>query len=252
MVQTNFVVRWCCQPLHEPAVRQGKYREMSYTVLFFGAVALLWWCELGEFVSCVTYHPTTAKQPLCVRVSNLLRGCAGACPYPRLCFFAAAVWLLSRIAEPLCSFCKFGLIRSLQWRIWCGSPASFCTLKFIFPHWKNLFEITENSGQADAQVNHSQKFLAAPLWSCFSVTARRGNEFCRQLFRGTQKPPGLRREERCQQVKGGDPSPLLSTGETCPECCIQRWAPQYKRDVGVLGAAQQRAAHTMEVLEHLS
>lgn len=38
-----------------------------------------------------------------------------------------------------------------------------------------------------------------------------------------------------QQVKEGDPSPLLRAGVTILECCVQCWAPQHKRDMGTLG-----------------
>ncbi|KAK4830310.1 hypothetical protein QYF61_009815 [Mycteria americana] len=48
------------------------------------------------------------------------------------------------------------------------------------------------------------------------------------------QPPGLRQAECCQQVNGGDPSPLLSTAETHLECWVQCWAPQYKRDMDIL------------------
>lgn len=42
--------------------------------------------------------------------------------------------------------------------------------------------------------------------------------------------------------QGGEPAPLLGTTETHLECWIQRWAPQYKRDVSMLERVQQRAA----------
>ncbi|KAK4823441.1 hypothetical protein QYF61_002127 [Mycteria americana] len=51
--------------------------------------------------------------------------------------------------------------------------------------------------------------------------------------------------------KGGDPSPLLSTGETCPECWVQVWTSQYKRDMDVLELVQQRTTKMMKGLEHL-
>ncbi|GAB0188186.1 ADP-ribosyl cyclase/cyclic ADP-ribose hydrolase 1-like [Grus japonensis] len=43
-------------------------------------------------------------------------------------------------------------------------------------------------------------------------------------------------EEHWQQSKGGDPSPLLSTGETHLECWVQFWAPQYEGVTDMLGA----------------
>ena len=48
------------------------------------------------------------------------------------------------------------------------------------------------------------------------------------------QPPGLHQAERGQQVEGGDPAPLLSTGETQLGCWVQCWAPQHKRDMGLL------------------
>lgn len=45
-----------------------------------------------------------------------------------------------------------------------------------------------------------------------------------------QQPPYLHETEHCQQVMGGDPSPLLSPGETHLECWVQRWAPKYKKE----------------------
>ncbi|KAK4828576.1 hypothetical protein QYF61_027666 [Mycteria americana] len=58
--------------------------------------------------------------------------------------------------------------------------------------------------------------------------------------------------ECCQQVEGGDPSPLFNIGETYLEYCVQCWAPQYKRDVDILERIQQRAMKMMNGLEHLS
>jgi len=55
------------------------------------------------------------------------------------------------------------------------------------------------------------------------------------------QPAGLHQAERGQQVEGGDPAPLLSTGEIHRECWIQRWTPQCKRDMDILERVQQRA-----------
>ncbi|KAK4832594.1 hypothetical protein QYF61_024385 [Mycteria americana] len=54
------------------------------------------------------------------------------------------------------------------------------------------------------------------------------------------------------QAEGGDPSPQPSTGETHLECCVQSWAPQYKREMGTLEQVQCRVTETMQGLEHLS
>jgi len=58
--------------------------------------------------------------------------------------------------------------------------------------------------------------------------------------------------ENCQQVRGGDPSPLLSTGETALECWVQSCAPQNKRDIELLKRVQQGATKRIQGLEHLS
>ena len=49
-----------------------------------------------------------------------------------------------------------------------------------------------------------------------------------------QQLPGLHQAERGQQAEGGDPSPLLSPGETHLEFWVQCWAAQYKKDMGIL------------------
>ena len=66
-----------------------------------------------------------------------------------------------------------------------------------------------------------------------------------------QCQPGLSEEERCHQVKGSDPSPLLSIGETHLECWVQSWAPRYKTDMDILEKAQQKVTKMTKGLEHL-
>lgn len=56
----------------------------------------------------------------------------------------------------------------------------------------------------------------------------------------------------CQQVKGGDLPPLLNTAETHQECCVQCWAPWYKRDTGILEQVQPRVMKMTEEFEHPS
>jgi len=43
---------------------------------------------------------------------------------------------------------------------------------------------------------------------------------------------------RGQQVKGGDPSPLFTTGETHLECWVQVWTSLYKRHMDMLELVQ--------------
>jgi len=45
---------------------------------------------------------------------------------------------------------------------------------------------------------------------------------------------GLHQAEHGQQVEGGDPTPLPITGETHRGCWVQYWAPQHRRDMGLL------------------
>lgn len=55
-----------------------------------------------------------------------------------------------------------------------------------------------------------------------------------------------------RQMKGDDPSPLSSTGETHQESRDQYWTPQYKKDMGILERVQRKAAKMVHVLEHLT
>ncbi|KAJ7404026.1 hypothetical protein WISP_147897 [Willisornis vidua] len=59
--------------------------------------------------------------------------------------------------------------------------------------------------------------------------------------KGGHQPPGLHQADCCQQVRRGDPAPLLSPGETCLEYCSQCWAPQYMRDMDLLERVPQKA-----------
>jgi len=56
--------------------------------------------------------------------------------------------------------------------------------------------------------------------------------------KGVQQPSGLHSAEHHQQVEGGGPSHLLSTGETHVGCWVQCWAPQYKRSMDLLEQVQ--------------
>jgi len=64
---------------------------------------------------------------------------------------------------------------------------------------------------------------------------------------------GCSRSVASRSVEGGAPSPLHSAlARPQLQHCIQRWAPQYKRDTHILDRAQQRATKMIKEPEHLS
>ena len=75
---------------------------------------------------------------------------------------------------------------------------SICQLTWLPPH--AAFWLESSSAERDLGVLVGTKL----------TMARHGME--------GQWYPGLHEEEGCQQVKGGDPSPLLCPGETQLEC----------------------------------
>lgn len=56
---------------------------------------------------------------------------------------------------------------------------------------------------------------------------------------GPRRDPGVLQEEHCHQVKGGEPTLLISPGEAHPECCVQFWTLQFKKDNELLEKVQQ-------------
>lgn len=52
-----------------------------------------------------------------------------------------------------------------------------------------------------------------------------------------------------QQVKGGDSAPPLCFCETLPECCVQLWGSQHKRNVDLLEQVLRRVMKMLRGLE---
>jgi len=74
-------------------------------------------------------------------------------------------------------------------------------------------------------------------------------DFLSDLNFGKQKD--FFKEEHCQLVEGGDPSPLPRPGEATSAGLSPVWAPQYKRDKDILNRVLQRTRKMMNGLEHL-
>ena len=62
----------------------------------------------------------------------------------------------------------------------------------------------------------------------------------------SQPCPGLH-----QKGKGGDPAPLLCAVRAHLEHCVQRWSPQYRRNMDLLEHVQRRATEMIPGMEHL-
>ena len=63
--------------------------------------------------------------------------------------------------------------------------------------------------------------------------------------------PGLHQEKHGQQGKGGDPAPLLCSGETPPGVLCPSLKPSAQDRPGAVGAGPEEAAKMIRRLEHL-
>ncbi|KAK4813526.1 hypothetical protein QYF61_009252 [Mycteria americana] len=68
----------------------------------------------------------------------------------------------------------------------------------------------------------------------------------------SQPYPGLRPKKRGQQTKGGDAPPLLCSGETPLEYCVQLWGPQHRKDMDLLERVQRRVMKMIQGLGRTS
>lgn len=118
---------------------------------------------------------------------------------------------------------------------------------------KNLFVITENALEADAQVQ--PELLSVLLWSCFSITAHRENVSCQQLFRGNYWL------QRASSLLGCTGKSIASRSVEVIFLCsalgrhawsVWCWAPQSSSGMDIVEKGQQRDINMTEVLEHLS
>lgn len=57
----------------------------------------------------------------------------------------------------------------------------------------------------------------------------------------SQTHPGLHSEQRGQQGKGGDSVPYSALVISHPQCCVQPWGPQHKKDMDLLDQVQRRS-----------
>ncbi|KAK4826921.1 hypothetical protein QYF61_012749 [Mycteria americana] len=121
-------------------------------------------------------------------------------------------------------------------------------------HMPTLFNIFINDLDDESRVHailQPHQELLIHLIACAAVERHLG-KLQKRAKRNLMKFKGKCKEKHCQQVEGGDPSPLHSTDEAHLECRVQCWTPQYNRDMDMLERVQQRTTKMIKGLEHLS